>query len=968
MTPVFVAQATALARIPLGAALLSGEETDEAVLREAVFLASRRVPLSDTLGRQDDRAARTRRGYAIRLRSRTTPHGVLAGVALARFGDNPSTLTLGQGHHVRTTPGVGWLAVVCDQVLAEPGVLRQLTLHTTTPLPRHGDRYHSEQRGGPTDAGPRATAVRATEVMVRIVEACRGGSTAREVIEMLGRRWPQAPAATAARTLIGLIRAGVLLHDLLPEDPREDPLGHLLERLPNDSPRRTGLARLRDLLADADRYPPGAPERWQALTAARGLMDQIWHCERPLRADTVLDATIALPASLAQEAAEAAGLLWQIGWGSPPLRDYHESFCQRYGAHRSVPLLEATDPAVGLGCAIGVPGIGPAVPDARREAVLARLLAEATAQGRAEICLDPDTIAELRAPTGEMPPRTAEIYARVLADAADESAADRMCLALLPMGGSQDAGSTAGRFSTLLPGVYAEAESETDDVAVVAELVVASRTFDTASVAAETGFATHRIPVGVPARPGDLLPDELLLLSTGRQLILWSPRLRRQVIPVLYSRLAPELLPPLARLLSLVGQGDARPWHGWAWRVDAPFHPAVRHRRVLLAPPRWTLPPQLIRAANSAAEWNAALQTWRAETRPVPPPVVVTDDADRQLPLDLNQPHDRELLRRYTRRGLLAVTGPLPETAQAVLSGPGGRHLLDLVIPLRRTGQGRQEPFPAPPAPRATGAGLHLPGSDWLSLSLWAPAEHHDAILRTVSGVAADTAGHWDRWFWLRYHDSVHGPQLRIRFHGRPAALGGDVLPALAIWGTDLYRQRLSGGFSIEPYEQETERYGGSGAIGAAEEVFCTDSALVLEALARTSDDEGRLVIAALSVAAMARCLTVTPSAALGKHRLDRAARRRAAALRSQVRSADHCGGVPSLAATWAGRALALSAYRRTLSAGQLPACASAVIHLHCNRLVPGAGNERLARALAADLLTVRSHANTAADPRDEAL
>ena len=52
---------------------------------------------------------------------------------------------------------------------------------------------------------------------------------------------------------------------------------------------------------------------------------------------------------------------------------------------------------------------------------------------------------------------------------------------------------------------------------------------------------------------------------------------------------------------------------------------------------------------------------------------MVTDDDDRQLPLDLGRADDRELLRRYARRGLAAVTAP-PGGEQAI----SHRLLLDL--------------------------------------------------------------------------------------------------------------------------------------------------------------------------------------------------------------------------------------------------------------------------------------------------
>jgi len=257
-----------------------------------------------------------------------------------------------------------------------------------------------------------------------------------------------------------------------------------------------------------------------------------------------------------------------------------------------------------------------------------------------------------------------------------------------------------------------------------------------------------------------------------------------------------------------------------------------------------------------------------------------------------------------------------------------------------------------------TGTGLYLPGGPWLSLAMRAPVNCHDEILSGLAAVAADLMDHFDMWFWLRYANATHGPHLRVRFHGHPAALGGSVLPVISAWCRELIKQRLSGGFTVEPYDQEVERYGGPDAISAAEQVFAADSHLVLRILAATCDPGQRLVAAAASAAAIARTVADGDLAAVAGRHLDRAAHRRLAALRPQVRAArsQDPASSPLPCATdpaWSARYDALAAYRTTLKPAQRPACASALLHMHANRLLGNAGTERIARALAADFLAL---------------
>jgi thiopeptide-type bacteriocin biosynthesis protein len=147
-----------------------------------------------------------------------------------------------------------------------------------------------------------------------------------------------------------------------------------------------------------------------------------------------------------------------------------------------------------------------------------------------------------------------------------------------------------------------------------------------------------------------------------------------------------------------------------------------------------------------------------------------------------------------------------------------------------------------------------------------------------------------------------------------------------------MIQQRLSGGFTVEPYDQEIKRYGGAAAIGAAEHVFAADSSLVLAILASVSDNDQRLIIAALSAAAIARPMTDAYQAALDGRHLDRTARRHLLDLRPQVRAA-----------------------RRQITAGPGLDCTSSLIHMHLNRLLGDMRSERMVRAPALNLLATPS-------------
>ena len=303
-----------LARIPLLSAVDSRGIVPgaDALLAEGMFLASRQVDAeADLSGHDRSRMAITRRGYEVRARLRPVPHMVFAGVALARFagqGETPS-LRLGGGHRARTNPSAAWLATVRDQILTDPAALSTPALTTSNLVTRRGPRLEHE-RPASSDARPQHVSIRATEATTLIMSLCAAGARASQVHAKVAERW-KVPEPVVRAILTELARDGFLLTDLLTGDVTVDPLGHLVDKLTPGHWLRASLARLRRLLADADRYRPGDPVRLDKLREARNLADQISFCERPLTADTAADAHVVLPAALAGEAATAAGVSMQ---------------------------------------------------------------------------------------------------------------------------------------------------------------------------------------------------------------------------------------------------------------------------------------------------------------------------------------------------------------------------------------------------------------------------------------------------------------------------------------------------------------------------------------------------------------------------------------------------------------------------------------------------------------------------------
>jgi hypothetical protein len=332
--------AATLARLPLLPAQYTPTAADSGggLLREGMFLASRRlgadVPSTGQL-------AVTARGYELRARFRPTPHGVFAGVAIARVADEPARLRLGDRHRARSNPSGAWLSAVCALLLDDPdgpSVMRCLTLTTSNTAIRRGDRWECEPQAGGCHADLNRATVRATQATDLIMSVCGAGARTGKVLAEIAAWWPQAPEPMVTEVISGLVRHGFLLTDLLSADVSDDPLGHVISLLPGTHPMRAPLAGVRRLLAAADSYQPGEAARLEALSAARDLTDEMCLVDRPLTVDVAADTDLTVPASLAAEASDAAGVLWRSRTGQgrwSPTTDGSCTGTGRTGSSRS---------------------------------------------------------------------------------------------------------------------------------------------------------------------------------------------------------------------------------------------------------------------------------------------------------------------------------------------------------------------------------------------------------------------------------------------------------------------------------------------------------------------------------------------------------------------------------------------------------------------------------------------------------
>lgn len=840
-------------------------------VREAVALAS--PDLASRLdawlaGTLDEAAARgVERSlvkYFSRMSSRCTPFGLFAGVSLGAWGA-ASRLSVGPWQASRKAVRLDWgvLEALVDRLEQAPEVRAMVRYHANTSLHACGGwhRYLEARNPGGQGRTYHLEAVEATPHLDFTLQQAQTGLRLGNLAARLARHQEVDPGEAQA-FLERLVAAQVLRSDLHPPLTGADPLGHVIAAL-RSHPLTDGLAAPLAALArelEALREAPlGAHPGGYA-----GQAPALAELEVPAEIRDVLQVDLFRPAAdlalspvvrrALEEGVETLRRLTPAAPADGPLAQFRAAFTERFGV-RWVPLLEVLDEESGLGFD-GIPSYGsPLLEDltlpvpVRPQALTGRdrfLMGQIPRwQGHQAWELTDADVAALT-------PRNLPAFPPAFAALASLSAPDAEAL---DEGGftfwmEQYSGPTAarwlGRFASgdealgAALRAHLRREEAARPEAVFAEVVHVPEG-RMGNILARPALREYEIPfLATPgtAHEQTILPQDLLVTVREGRVVLASRRLGREVVPRLSSAHNFGRGPVVYRFLAHLQDQDGRSG-GWSWGAleDLPFLPRVTRGRHVLCKARWRIGADELKAVGEDA-WTA-FQALR-EHRGLPRFVTLTD-ADNTLLVDLDRVLWVEALHHLVaRRPSFILTECFPDPGQAPVTAPEGGFAHELVIPFETEAA---RPAAAPlrlPVPASREVRAHAPGSEWLYLKLYCGPASADRLLVELEPLLRWTQaqGYWDRWHFVRYHDPE--PHLRLRFHGIPSRLLGDLLPLVHRHLERHLVQGLLWRWQVDTFEPELERYGGAAGFALAEAWFSEDSDRVLDRLASGATQEDR--------------------------------------------------------------------------------------------------------------------------------
>lgn len=915
--------------------------------------------------------------YLLRMQHRATPFGLFAGPAPMRFG-RTAQVEWGSEHRAFARAGAEWLNNVITALEHNREVLQRLPVVVDPTCTVRGTRVAVPNQPG--TEGPTDTALRCTQAVKAVLALARTPITVGDIVAKLRGDYPDTPAAVIEDMVCSLVAHRVLLTSLHAPMTCDDALRHLVAQLdatgiaatPGGATTTEELRQIHQLLTRHDTAPQGEQQTLRAQATARINALTGITTVRPLVVNVRPDCDIVLPTAVAREAERALEVISRISPypnGSPAWQDYRARFLERYSMGAIVPLRDLTDPDTGLGFPVGYRGTilkRPVLATTRRDEHLLQLAQAAALNDQREVVLTEEDIEAMSLGEPTQVPAHVELCFTVLSPSLDD--AERGRFALVTAGLSLAAGTTTGRFLTMLDqsdrdrmtAVYAALPTLAAG-AVRGQVSSPPLRLQTRNVGRAPAVVPHVLSVGEHNPDATLDLEDLGVIADSQRLYLVSLSTGRVIEPSVMN--AVELSSathPLVRFVSELHRSHTAILTPFTWGAAArlPFLPEVRVGRTILSAACWRLSARDL--SNEGRDWTSHFTAWRI--RYGVPRTVYVGSNDQRLRLDLDTPTHQQLLRAELDRHETLTLHEAPD--EAAFGWLGHAHQVTASF------ASDQQPCRATICRTATVVSRdsgRLPGAtQWAYLKLYGNAERAPELMTThLPRLLRDWGADAPTWWFTRYNDPDSHLRLRLRLRS-PHAFG-DTAQRVATWAVELRAEGLLQRVQWDTDEPETGRYGTGPTLEAAEHVFAADSAAALAQIALPIPDSLQPAVTAASFVDIAEAFLGSPTdgrawltANLLKNDGDAAPRDVLSAAIRLTAPDPHYTALRALpngdhvATTWALRRNTLTTYRLALEAtGTDPAAVlPSLLHMHHNRtagIAPDAEAtcRRLARAAA---------------------
>ena len=813
------------------------------------------------------RAARSLRKYLIRMTRRSTPFGLMSGVAMGQFGDQsslePKPIV---AQTIEVFPDYAWLmSVVADIAKQDTDGILPTTLNPY--IHQLGERLDIAHANAFGLAESVHVDLRATSATDMVVELAKKGASRREMIELLFANYDDVDRDTVVDFVDNLARSGVIAEKLqagLVPGRELCVILATLKKSPDLDERRQALNDV-DQLCQSIATIDELNSKWEQICEAQDrALSQVGTTDRVSVNSTLNLQDVTLHKNVSRRVEELANLLSGTNFFPhrvPYLVEYEHHFLERYGVEGEVSILELLSAGRGLEApntyrlpSRTYPLASP--PRENREQRAAALIdayIQALQSGtRLELS---DKLLAAYVSTDFRPPNPSlEYFVRVIAPSRASIDQDDFDLFVVPDGLAQG-GRSIGRFTGLLGqsvrGLAREifdhekAQSGTD--ALLVQLRYMPDKARMANVARTADLGALILALGT-AEESALRLNDVLVGNDGSRFYLRDASSGRRLRIVENHMLSPLNAPNVVRLMLDLSNDWYRSFNMFDWGVlrEAAFLPRVGRGRTILSPAQWNVKQDTLQTLHRASQ-SSRVDQLRASLRL--PDEVFFVLGDNRLPLDLRTEIDREILDEEIARAQKSgdglhleevVGGQNREAAQTLsndaseLGAPcwlsdaaGNSYDHEFVVPVIwvDSEDGMTSSPVATSRKTVIARNSYEWDACWVCLDVYGGLQNLDTVVGLDFADLRDaTRSFATTWFFIRYSIPAH--RLRIRLRANSESDVEPIRSALIGWAGQLLERSLIYDYGLVSFVPEINRFGGELAYDKALSVFTTSSVL----------------------------------------------------------------------------------------------------------------------------------------------
>ncbi|MGN6180224.1 MAG: lantibiotic dehydratase [Mucilaginibacter sp.] len=412
--------------------------------------------------------------------------------------------------------------------------------------------------------------------------------------------------------------------------------------------------------------------------------------------------------------------------------------------------------------------------------------------------------------------------------------------------GGVSASALFGRFTHFDDDIYklcrqiAQKEQEYEPDSIFADIAH----FDdlhTANISRRLNTYDYEIPVLTVSRQESkqqVLLSDLMVTVRGKDVILWSKRLQKRVIPRLTSAYNHERS-ALAAFRFLV---DVQAWQR---RVnlnlelsllfpDMPSYPRVQYGDCILYPKTWIIDHKSFNGKFDALQSTELLNI--LQERGIPERIILTQ-RDQQLVINTALQEDISFLCHFIRKNKQTIlkedlglnpiavqnTNGMPMSAQFAAAA----YLSEIPQSIRTYAM--PQPLLKPVR--------HVPGLNWLYLKLYVHENQANELLTESVNrqmINLRRKGLIRSWYFIRYRDPDHHLRIRLKINKRASQC---IFEIILKFNQSLLERDQVQRIQFDTYEPEIGRYS-TMHMNDFEEIFAISSQMVIRQLSNNSHEE----------------------------------------------------------------------------------------------------------------------------------